>query len=67
MVDAVIVEVVSPVDQLIFVADEDVNWTDPPIQKDVGPLAVIVGAVGLGSTVIVVEVDVVEAHPLLFT
>jgi hypothetical protein len=40
---------------------EDVRITDPPEQSVVGPLAVIVGVVGTGFTVIAV-VDKDELH-----
>ena len=45
--------VVSPVDQRLFIAEEEVNTTDPPEQKEVGPLAVIIGVEGFGFTVTV--------------
>lgn len=42
--------VVSPVDQVFPVAEEDVNTTSPPEQKVVGPPAEIAGvAGGVGS------------------
>lgn len=46
--------VVSPVDQVFPVAAEEVNTTDPPEQKVVGPPAVMVGVAGGGPTVTVV-------------
>ena len=50
--------VVAPVDQTLFVADDDVNTTEPPEQNVVTPPAVIVGVVGIGFTVTTVAVDV---------
>lgn len=52
--------VVAPVDQVFPVEAEDVRVTEPPAQKEVGPLAVIVGIAGVGLTVTVVEADVAE-------
>jgi len=40
----VIEAVVSPVDQVFAVGDEEVNTTLPPSQKVVEPLAVITGS-----------------------
>lgn len=59
---AEIVCVVAPVDQMFPVAEEEVNVTEPPEQKVVGPLAVIVGVVGFAFTVTTVGADVAE-HP----
>lgn len=42
---------VSPVDQAYDPAEEDVKVTEPPRQKVVGPLAVMVGVDGTGFTV----------------
>ena len=53
---------VAPVDQVLPVAEEDVNTTDPPVQKDVGPPAVIVGVAGSGFTVTTFAAEVAE-HP----
>jgi hypothetical protein len=50
-VETVIDWVVSPVDQRLPVADDEVNVTLPPAQKVVGPPAVMVGAGGAGLTV----------------
>ena len=52
--------VVAPVDQLFPVDAEDVNVTEPPAQKEVGPPAVIVGVAGVGLTVTVVAAEVAE-------
>lgn len=57
--------VVAPVDQRLPVACEDVSVTEPPEQNEVGPLAEIVGAVGLAFTVTIVAAEVVE-QPLPF-
>lgn len=43
--------VVSVVDQVFPVEAEEVRTTDPPVQKVVGPPAVITGAAGIGFTV----------------
>lgn len=42
------------------VAEEDVNVTDPPAQKVVGPPGVIVGVAGVGFTVTTVPAEVAE-------
>jgi hypothetical protein len=55
--------VVAPVDQVFPVAAEEVNVTDPPVQKVVELPAVIVGVAGNGVTVTVVPADVAEVHP----
>lgn len=52
----VIVCVVSDVDQLILELIEEVKSTLPPAQNVVGPLAVTIGAGGIGFTVIVIDV-----------
>lgn len=54
--------VVAPVDQIFPVLDEDVNTTDPPVQKVVGPPAVMVGATGIGFTVILITFEEAEEH-----
>ena len=59
--------VVAPVDQLLPVADEEVNVTLPPSQKVVGPLAFMVGVAGVGSTVTVVPAEGAEVQPPLVT
>ena len=53
----------APFDQVFPVADEEVRVTEPPVQKLVGPLAVIVGTAGSGFTVTVVAADVDEQEP----
>ena len=45
------------------VAEEDVKVTEPPAQKVVGPLAVMVGTGGSGLTVITVAAEVEEHAP----
>ena len=47
--------VVSDVDQVFPVETDEVNTTEPPAQKVVGPPAVITGEAGIGFTVIVCE------------
>ena len=57
--------VVAPVDQTLFVKDEEVNTTELPEQNVVGPPAVMVGTDGVGFTVITVGDEVAEQRPLL--
>lgn len=57
---------VAPVDQVFPVTADDVNTTDPPEQKVVGPPAVIVGTAGSGFTVTVEEAEA-EVQPLAET
>lgn len=57
-----IVCAVALVDQRFPLACDEVRFTEPPAQNVVGPLAVIVGAVGLAFTVTVVFAEVDE-HP----
>ena len=52
--------VVSPVDQTLFVAEEEVSTTEPPSQKVVGPPGVMVAADGTGFTVTEVVDEVAE-------
>jgi hypothetical protein len=56
--------VVAPVDQRLFVDDDEVNTTVPPAQNVVGPLAVIVGVVGIVFTTTVVFVEVAWQRPV---
>lgn len=56
--------VTAPVDQVLPVAEDDVKVTEPPEQKVVGPLAVIVGVAGTGVTVTTVAAEVEEQDPL---
>lgn len=53
---------VEPFDQRLPEAEEEVKVTDPPAQKLVAPLAVMVGVTGFAFTVTVVEAEVAE-HP----
>lgn len=46
------------------VALEDVNVTEPPEQKDVGPLADIVGVEGDARRLIFTDEDTTEQGPL---
>ena len=52
--------VVSPVDQLLSDADEDVKITEPPSQNVVALPAVIVGVAGVGLTVTAMVFDAGE-------
>ena len=52
--------VVAPFDQTFPVEDEEVSVTDPPLQKVVAPLAVIVGTAGTGFTVTFTVADGTE-------
>ena len=54
--------VVSPVDHILSVAEEEVNTTLSPIQISVGPLAVITGIAGVGFTVTASAAETDE-HP----
>ena len=56
--------VVSVVDQVFPVAEEEVSVTEPPVQNARGPLAVIVGVAGTGFTVTTVGTDEDEQLPL---
>ena len=66
-VETVIDCVVSPVDQRLFVADEDVSTTEPPAQNVVEPLAEIVGVAGVGFTVTISLAEAFELQPPLVT
>ena len=66
-VETVIDCVVSPVDQIFPLADEEVSVTLPPAQKLNGPPAEIVGVAGKAVTVTVVPADVAEVQPPLVT
>lgn len=54
---------VAPFDQVLFVGLEEVNITFPPEQKDVGPLAEMVGSAGYAKTVNVKLAEVEEHVP----
>ena len=67
LLDVTVIDwVVSPVDQTLLTADEEVNTTDPPSQKVVAPPGVMDGVDGTGFTVTLVEADVAE-HPAWVT
>ena len=55
---------VAPVDQVFPVAFDEVNTTLPPAQKLNGPLAEMVGADGVASTVTVTGCELNEKQPL---
>lgn len=55
--------VIAAVDHEFPVACEDVRITDPPVQNEVGPLAVITGAAGMEFTVMVTGAEAGETHP----
>ena len=59
--------VVSPVDQRLSVADDEVSTTEPPAQKVVAELAVIAGVAGTAFIVIVVLAETPEAQPEAMT
>jgi len=59
--------VVAPFDHTLSVAEEDVNVTDPPSQKVVAPLAVIVGTAETGFTVTGIVLEASEEQPLEIT
>jgi hypothetical protein len=50
---------------MLSFSEEEVNITEPPEQKVVGPLGVIVGTVGKAFTVTLVATEVAEQKPLL--
>ena len=54
--------VVAPVDHVFPLAEEDVNVTEPPVQKVVDPLAVMVGATGIGFAVTLITLDETDEH-----
>jgi hypothetical protein len=58
--------VVSPVDQVLFIGEDEVNTTEPPAQKVVGPPAVIAGVAGSGFTV-TASLALAELHPAVDT
>ena len=63
-VKMVILCVVAPVFQMILVAYELVSVTESPLQNVVGPLGVIVGGGGIGTTWMMMVGEVLE-HPVL--
>ena len=54
--------VVSPVDQLLSDADDEVNTTEPPSQNVVELPAVIVGVAGVVFTVTEIAFEVGDTH-----
>ena len=62
-VETVIDCVVSPVDHVLPAAELDVNVTEPPEQKVVGPFAEMVGVEGVGLIVKVVAFEAAEVQP----
>ena len=59
--------VVSPVDHKLSVADEEVRTTELPLQKVVGPPAVMVGTAGFGLTVTLNAVEFPEVQPAVIS
>ena len=59
--------VVSPVDQRLSIAEDEVKITESPAQNVVGPFAVIVGIEGVGFTVTVSAIELPEEQPLVMT
>ena len=59
--------VVSPVDQVLPVAEEEVSSTLPPWQKVNVPVTVTVGLAGLAIIVVVIAFDGSELQPPLTT
>lgn len=55
--------VVAPLDQKLFVAEDEVNVTDPPAQKVVGPPAVIVGTDGIAFTMTLTGAEAGDVQP----
>ena len=62
--DTVIDWLVEPLDQVLPVAFDEVKVTEPPEQKVVMSLGVIVGVVGTGFTITAVAVEVELQEPL---
>ena len=60
----VILCVVAPFDQVLPVAELEVKVTEPPVQKVVAPLALIVGTAGAPGSFIVVD-TVLDTQPSL--
>ena len=58
---------VSPFDQKLSFADEEVRTTESPSQNVVGPLAVIVGIAGTGLTVTGIVFDTPDEQPFEIT
>jgi len=56
--------VVAPFDHTFPVSSEDVSSTFPPLQKAVGPFALITGVAGIAFTVTITGADAGDTHPL---
>ena len=56
--------VVSPVDQTLSIAEDEVSTTEPPAQKVVAPPGVIVGAAGAPGS-LKLTLIILEVQPLL--
>ena len=62
--DETVVETASPpFDQLFPDEAEEVSVTLPPLQKAVGPFAVITGVLGLAFTTTAIGAEIGEAQP----
>ena len=55
--------VVAPFDQKLLLGEEEVKVTDPPAQKVVALLAVMVGTAGIVFTITFTGADGAEVHP----
>ena len=59
--------VVSPVDHKLPLASDEVSVTDPPSQKVVTPLTVIIGVAGVAFTITFVEAETGDKQPSVLT
>ena len=59
--------VVSPVDQRLSIAEDEVKITESPAQNVVGPFAVMVGVAGVGLTVTLSAIEFPDEQPLVMT
>ena len=59
--------VVSPVDQRLSMAEDDVRITESPAQNIVGPFAEMVGVAGVGLTVMLSVIEFPEEQPFSMT
>lgn len=66
-VETVIDALVSPLDHVFPVAEDEVKVTLPPSQKVSAPLALMTGAAGIGLTVTTVSSEAPEVHPAVVT
>jgi hypothetical protein len=55
--------VVAPFDQKLLLGEDEVNVTDPPAQKVVGPPAVMVGTAGIVFTITFTGVEAGDVQP----